>query len=306
MQQTLVAAAVAGIVVVGGGVGYAVGSSDLVDVAGAASAHLPHASADYHACPGSGPLGQLHRGDRVLLTGVDDTGGWYELRSPIDLLDRVWVPASTVTPDDDVAAALPERACGLTDEELTLATGEPVEPEVPEDEADEPEEEVEETTTTAPVDPGGPTTAPPTTAAPGQPSPPSTQPPVTSPPTTVDRTGPTITGFTRGAPHLREQSVEFCERPASTEVSVTVTDPAGVGTVTLHWSEPDALGRTQVAMTRHGSTYRAVLGPFRTGTLSANGTSAIDLGWRVTAHDGAGNTRTVTAPASAAVVLENC
>src|SRR5690606_2382536 len=121
MQQGLVAAAVAGIVAVGGGVGYAIGSSEVVDIGSGGTVHLPHAAATYHACPDAGPLGQLHRGDRVLLTGVDETGEWFELRSPIDLLDRVWVRASVVTPDAGAVTDLPERTCGVTDEELTLA-----------------------------------------------------------------------------------------------------------------------------------------------------------------------------------------
>jgi len=305
MQQGLVAAAVAGIVAVGGGVGYAIGSGEVVDIGSGGSVHPPRAAATYHACPDAGPLGQLHRGDRVLLTGVDETGEWFELRSPIDLLDRVWVRASVVTPDAGAVTDLPERTCGVTDEELTLA-------ELPADEPDDDEEgtedeaegeEADETTTTA-VEPGTPTTTP--TAA----QPPATTPPGQSSPTPppADRTGPRIVAFTRGAPGLRVVGGEFCTehwRPTSTEVSVQVADPSGVASVVLAWAVPNVDGHIEVTMVRDGgSTYRATLGPFPGGFPGSD--EEIDLEWTVTAIDGLGNRRTVTAPASAAVTLVGC
>jgi hypothetical protein len=69
-------------------------------------------------------------------------------------------------------------------------------------------------------------------------------------------------------------------------VNVTVTDPAGVGTVTLYWSVNGDEG--SIAMNRAGSSdgYEATLGAFKAGTASTKGgtvsitVKAIDSGGR--------------------------
>lgn len=329
VRRLLTALAVGGVVVAGAG-GYALGASGRIDVVADGTVTIPDATAAYHACPGTSPLGDLHRGDRVLLTGVSEDGAWYELRSPIDLLDRAWVPAAVVTPDEDLD--LPVVGCGLTDEELATVAGVV--------EADDADGATTTTTTTTepgaatttdpadgptppgPTEPGpgttpsGPTTVPSgsaTTAPPGEgptPTPPPTSPPTvppTSPTTPPDTTGPTIGGFQRSVAAINETGSEFCLPPATSTVRASVSDPSGVTSVTLLWSFTGAGGTVSGSrpMTLQGGAYQATLGPFTATTINTV-IGSVDVNWSVTATDGAGNTRTVAAPPAADVTLHNC
>ncbi len=325
VRHLLMALAVGGVVAVGAG-GYALGASGRVDVVADGTVTVPDATASYHACPGTTPIGDLHRGDRVLLTGRSADGAWFELRSPIDLLDRAWVPATAVTPDAD--DDLPVVECGLTDEEVATVDGvvEPTEPDGTTTTTTTTDPGAATTTTTVPpVDattpttpppgqptvPGTPPTVPPgptSTTAPG-PVPPPTSPPPTAPPPTPppDTTGPTISGFQRSVAAINETGSEFCLPPATSTVRASVTDPSGVGSVTLHWSFDGAGGPVTGSrpMTLQGGTYQATLGPFPATTITTL-IGQVTVGWSVTAVDGAGNVRTVAAPPGAAVTLHNC
>jgi hypothetical protein len=64
-------------------------------------------------CPAGVPVAALARGDRVLATGRTVDGDWVEIRSPLQLGGRVWVPSEAIGADplsggiDD----LPLREC---------------------------------------------------------------------------------------------------------------------------------------------------------------------------------------------------
>src|SRR5690606_8546036 len=102
------------LVAAGGVVGYQLGTSGAVDLLADGTIDAGGVPVEYHACPGSGAAGRLHRGDRVLVTGVDADGTWLQLRSPLDPHDRVWVPAAVVTADDDLEVPVVEE-CRLDD-----------------------------------------------------------------------------------------------------------------------------------------------------------------------------------------------
>jgi hypothetical protein len=72
---------------------------------------------------------------------------------------------------------------------------------------------------------------------------------------------------------------------SQTKVTVTVTDPAGVESVTLYWTVGGAT--SSIVMTpMAGDSYEAVLGAFKAGTVGTDGASipltatAIDKGGR--------------------------
>jgi len=303
VRRLVVAAAVAG-VVTAGAVGYQLGTSGALDLVAEATVTLPDESVAFRLCPGAGEIGRLHRGDRVLLTGTDEDGDWVELRSPLDQFDRVWVPASVVTPDE--VAELPVVSCGDDESELALASGEVITTTTSTTVPDG--EQPEETTTTA---------APTTTVVPGQPTPPAAQgpgpaPTVTSPPTTQgpppDTTGPSISQLARSHAVISDnQGGEFCvPQQWTSQVSALVTDPSGLQSVRAQWS---FVGNGQprsgsVAMSLQGGVWRATLGPFPDGT-AANGQS-VDIGWTVRAVDGVGNVRTVAAGPNFAITLVGC
>ena len=123
-------------------------------------------------------VGLLARGDRVVATGRSDDGAWLEIRSPLLVTARAWVPAAAFTGDpltgdvDD----LPVQDCGPAITTTTLA----------------PETTTTESTTTSTSS----TTS--TTSTTSTPLPPETTtvPPTTAPPTTITTTTSTTTTST--------------------------------------------------------------------------------------------------------------
>lgn len=51
-------------------------------------------------CPGGAPTGIAYPGDRVYVTGRDDSGGWLEVRDPRNQGSTLWVPSAAVDPDN--------------------------------------------------------------------------------------------------------------------------------------------------------------------------------------------------------------
>lgn len=303
INRLMIAAAVATAATVAG-VGVWLGASGAVDLVGddgAAPAVVAPPGDDgassaaggvaYFACPNVRELGELRGGDRVYLTGRDDSGEWVELRSPVDAGVAVWVRAEVVDPDGD--ADLPEVDCEITE----MALGAPT---------TTPEELPAETTTTTTQAEDEPTTS---TTRPTQPTTPPTQPTtptstqITTPP---DTTPPVISSLARTNPVIRT-SGEFCAPgiPQSTVVSATVSDASGVATVHARWSFTFA-GETrsgEALMTgAGGNTYATTL-----SFMEFSGAQTlVNINWSVRAVDVHGNARTVTSGPNNAVELQGC
>lgn len=260
MRRLLAAAAVGGIAVAGVA-GYAMAASDTIDVLGEGTAQVPDATAAYYACPDEAAIGELHRGDRVFITGQTEDGSWLEVRSPIDLLDRAWVQASIVTPDASVD--LPVVECGLTDEELALATGEVVVDTTTTTSTSTSTTVVGETTTTTAAtttttaepqsEPNVPPTTPPT-VPPTNPQTPPTVPSTTAAPAPA----PTLGTISRSETTIWEDWASVCaSRDHTSLISVPVQNATSV---TLQWNVgPQPRSKP---MSVQGGVASAHLGPF--------------------------------------------
>src|SRR5690606_38706110 len=124
--RMLAIAAATALVAAGGVVGYQLGTSSAVDLLAEGTIDAGGVPVEYRACPASEPPGRFHRGDRVLITGVDPDGDWVEVRSPVDPVERVWVPAAAVAPDAELEVPVRDD-CTLDDgTTLELAGGEVV------------------------------------------------------------------------------------------------------------------------------------------------------------------------------------
>ncbi len=254
------------------------GAVDLVGDDGAAPAVVTPQGGDdsgggsagavaYFACPNERELGELHGGDRVYLTGRDESGDWVELRSPLDASIPVWVRAEVVDPDGD--ADLPEVDCDLT--ELALGATPTTTP----------EETPEQTTTTTEPDdePSTPTTTRPST------TPTTSQPPVTPPttptPTTTSTTqppaAPPVIGTISRSPGAISERYDdgtgySCGNPSVTSISVQIP---GAASATLSWN----LGPHPRAMTmdRQGSWFFGEIGPFDETTVPKDGSMSMTV-----------------------------
>lgn len=124
--------------------------------------------------------------------------------------------------------------------------------------------------------------------------------PTTTTTTAPDTTGPTIGTISAGPGLIRENDGEGCV-PTTSTVSVSVSDPSGVTSVTLSWSVGASSGSKAMSGT---GTYSASVGPFTGSTIGPSpGTAAVAL--TVTAKDGAGNTSPPKS-SSGVLTLENC
>lgn len=241
-----------------------------------------------YACPGGGDgVATLHRGDRILVTGRDHSGGWVAVRSPSDLRDHVWIEAAAVTADAELDG-LPERSCP----EATDVAGGPVTTTL----AGEPT-----TTTATTVVPGtssgGPT--PPATAGPGATDPPPattvpgtpTAPPASTAPA-PDTTGPSITSTGVDPPDVYERfEGGSCIGPTTGTVRARVTDHSGVASVQASWHVGnDNATRT---MNPSGSAYTTTFGPYDWPHIPA-AASPVPVTVTIRATDGAGNVSTAT------------
>lgn len=296
-------------------VGVALGASNRLDVIGDQPVVVPAAAAPFSACPGTSELGVLHRNDRVFLTGVDPSGAWVELRSPVDPDQRVWMQAAYVTGDQAVSGLPTVDRCGTGEYTLVLPGGEVEQgttttTSAPDSSTTTTEAGASTTTTTAGGQQAAPTTRPGVTITPGQPpvtvaptSPPATASPTTSPPTTApDTTGPSIGGLSRSPSAIWENDGLgiTCSppKPRTSQVTATVSDPSGVASVVVYYSVAGKNGTVtrQAAMSLSGGTYRATVGSYPAGTI-ADGTTQV-VGWTVVATDGKGNQRAAAANAT--------
>lgn len=205
--------------VAAGALGVGLGYSGAVFGGSRGAASLASGALTYYSCPATDAGGQFHHGDRVLVTGLDESGEWLQVRNPDNLDDRVWVLREYVDPDDELD--LPVAGCtaepGSFDQAAaptTTSTPDTTLPEEPEDgeegeEGQDGDEAEEPTTTTAPST-TVPTTAPPTT--PPTTAPTTTQP--TTPPTTAPTTTvPTTTSTTAAPPAPSIASVSVSPTP---------------------------------------------------------------------------------------------
>jgi len=88
----------------GAAVGAVLNIAGVVELTGGATDSIAApATASYYDCPDGAALGVLGQGDRVFLTGRDDSGTWVEVRSPVSSETRVWMRARQVVPDGDTS-----------------------------------------------------------------------------------------------------------------------------------------------------------------------------------------------------------
>jgi hypothetical protein len=216
----------------GGGavIGAALGASGTIDLLAESAAVSPGADgASYYECPAGLSLGTLYRGDRVYLTGRDDSGEWVEVRSPRHLDDRVWLRAAHV--EADAAVALQVRSCQV------------------------PVVAIVDTTTTSSTVAADTTTS-------------TTSTTVADTTTTTVPAAPTVGAVSATNDPMWEGyvlDVEFCSAfgagyPIRTQVAASVTAPAGVQSVTLLWSFGIHSG--SIPMSLSSGQYGATLGPF--------------------------------------------
>jgi hypothetical protein len=272
-----------------GAVGIGLGYSGALSFSRGAEASVTTGALTYYACPSLGAVGQFHAGDRVYVTGIDETGEWVQVRAPHDLDDRAWVQREYVDPDEDFEAPL--ATCNAEVGELALAEG-PTSTTTttePTDEAPGEVDEPEPTTTTAPSTTTTTTTiaAPTTTTT----SPPATTTTTAAPTTTTTTTAPTTTTTTAPAPvigainrspaTLREVDAtppanECSSNPGDATTSVISASITNAVSATMSWSVGTSSGSKP--MSAQGGTFSAVLGPFGETTIPASpGTATIQV-----------------------------
>jgi len=250
------------VALVGAGAGVGLATAGTLDIVGDGSVLANADRVSFHDCPAGTPLGDFQRGDRVLVTARDAEGQWVEVRSPRDLGARVWVQASYVTPDENLEG-VPVGECIGVD---AAAPDEPT------------------TTTTTPA------TTVPSTAPPGS----------TGDGTRddgepgdgggggsggSDAQGPAIGAIAALPGSIEENGSNLPCDPTMSSISVPVTDPSGVDSVTISWEVPAQRGSKPMAVS--GNTATASVGDFPDNTI-APGTRAF-VALTVTARDRVGN-----------------
>lgn len=254
------AVGIAGLVLGGlAAVGVAAGAGVALAGGGDETVALPLTRVGFYACAGDPePIGDFHRGDRVVATGRDDSGEWLEVRGP-DPSSRVWVPARFVvadaaTGDLPAAACTPEPADAGTDggDIESAAPGDPQ-------------------TQTLPAAPGSP-------GAPGGSG------------GTADTTGPAIGAISATPADIYEQfgsGSSQCINQVMSTITVPISDPSGV-TASFAWSFPGASGSGALS---GSGVYQGSLGPFPHGAHAVP-SHGVDVTVTVTATDGVGNRST--------------
>ena len=277
-RRTLIALGIVGALLVGAG-GYAMGLAGAVDLRDDRAVEVPDAALPYFSCPGLTQLGELHRGDRVLVTGRDLSGRWAEIRSPLSLDERAWVRLGLL--DLDEAASLLVRDC------IDPVTGEiappPTEPEATTTTSTTTTSTTTSTTTT--------TTVPETTTTSTTTSTTTTTVPDTT--TTTAPPAPTIAQINRSPDALVEQNPGTCEGPVTATISASVQNATGAS---LIWTVGATTGSR--AMSIAGGNATGTLGPFGQGTISAP-EAPIQVTVRATGPGG-------TTERATTVILRNC
>ncbi len=302
-----------GAIAIGGAVaGFAVERTGLVSPVSETSYVAALDEVPYFECPEEGLLGDLHRGDRVFVTGRTIDGDWVEIRAPYDTQSRVWVAAGWLTPDSSLQA-VPGVDCELSEFD---AAGEPV---------------GTTTTTTGPT-----TTAPPssTTSVVGVTSssssstsssttsssttsattpsdsttPPSdsTTPPSdsTTPTLPADQQGPVVNFFQSTESDLWENaSYGGCpSNPQTAAISAVVFDASGISSVQLAWNVGSS-GGTLVMSEIATDVYSVTIGPFAESTLSG---SDAPISLTLTARDAFSNPTVVSSGNDIPPLLHDC
>lgn len=209
-------------------------------------------------CPGGAPSGVAYPGDRVYITGRDESGGWLEVRDPRNQGSTLWVPSSAVDPDTVID--VPIRSC---DEPIELIAVEAT------------------TTTTTLVRDTTTTSATPTTT-------PATT-PVTAPPTTQapDTQKPVVSQGTRNPSEIYDVSYS-ANCAVQSAITVQVTDNVGVTQVRGTYGA-GLPGSPLVFTHGAGNTWTATFGPF-----SLDGSYFQDVVISMVARDAAGNSSNAT------------
>lgn len=117
--------------------GFGIGLSGLLG-APFAPAETPAVSLQHRAsaldCPGGAPIVDLGAGSRVLAVARSEDGSYLGVRNPFDTGRTVWLPISTVTPDDDGAVgSLPIEDCPTVVSTIVAPTAEPAPDDQPSD-----------------------------------------------------------------------------------------------------------------------------------------------------------------------------
>ena len=292
------AGAVGAVILVGSGAGFALAGNrnesealPPVSASAAAASGFEMTAVGYSLCPGSGAeatqTGNFHRGDHVWIIGRDDTSQWVAVRNPSG--DRVWVAAGSVTGAG--VERLPIAACELPSGSsagpggATAGTSEST------------------IATTSASDPKGVDPAIPLTVVTDPVSRPSV--PV-SPPTVSNSTVPVIPGDhdgpllqnLAGSPNdIWQHYVAAggrCVTQTSSLIAAQIADPSGVTGAQLTWTLAGTPGQQgPISMSQSGSTWSATVGPIE-WAANAIPASGADIGIRITAVDGAGNTSVAT------------
>lgn len=280
MVNRLLIGAAAAAATAAGAVGLALGASGTVSFGGGpVGAAVAGEGVTYFACPSTGAVGELHDGDRVYLTGQDDSGDWVQVRSPLVATSRVWIRGELVDPDEQID--LPIASCSDEVGELALADGAAATTTTTTEPVDKEPDPAEDTTTTTTVAPSTTTTTAPATTTPTT-TPPRTTTTTTAPitTTTTTTTPPTTTTTTIPAPvigQISESPGSIREVDAiapSTNCSNNPNDPTtstislgaiNASTATMSWSVGGSSGSK--SMTQQGQGFSAVLGPFGESTI---------------------------------------
>lgn len=238
-----------------------------------AAAEVRRDVVDVLDCPEGTVVAALTRGDRIVATGRSDDGAWIEIRSPLGLDDRVWLPAATVAPDGQRAALddLPERGCdqvrpSTTTTSTSTSTTSTTVPET--------------TTTTAEPPVATTTTRPPRTTTTATPVPPDVTPPVLG---TVQRTQTLIHDQGTNCPGPNNL-------PITSTVTLSVTDDRPGVTVAMSYAFDGRNGPVSGQLgspSQQGSSFSAVFGPFPDDTAKVGANTPVPI--TITATDAAGN-----------------
>ena len=287
--------------------GFAGGAAGLVG-GGSKTEVAPLTPVSVSGCPGGAPVGTLHRGDQVFVTGRDKTGDYLQIRDLTDITARVWVASVAVVSAEQVQhvqVAGYEEGC----QREVVGAPHPVSP------VGETSSTVAETTAvpgivTTSTSAGG--TA--RTTAPGATTSPSGTPVTTTPGTTTstsvrgttvtttpssttttaaDNAPPAISGTSATPTEIWESYPSAggrCSTQTTTVVSAQVSDASGLSTVTMSWSIGKVNGSS--AMSPSGGSYRATLGSFPYLTVPDGTVGQIAV--TVTATDTRGNTSTAS------------
>ena len=216
---------------IGGLLGF-LGGIDVVDEPAQTAAA---ATASFYDCPDGVSLGTVTRGDRVFITGQDDSGVWIQVRSPLAVSTRAWIRATHVLPDNSIDS-FPVLSCHVPVEAVAATA-------------------VPETTTTSTAEETTTTSSSTTT---------TTIAPTTTTTTTVAL--PSVSGVSANPAPISESyfGQSTCNSnpglPSVTTISASVSAPAGVQSVTMSWQVGGLSGSSP--MSQSGGQYQASLGPF--------------------------------------------